>query len=483
MTAHEALIVVYGATGDLMKRKLLPALYRLSASGALAPKTRILGVARDATLSEVAFRDSCIEALVDAGAASARRIRTWCRDTLRYQPVPGDASAYALLATRIAAIERDESLVGNRVFYLALPPAALPSTIEALASCGLHRSPKGGWTRIIIEKPFGRDLASAQTLNAMIHRSFDETQVYRIDHYLGKEMVQNLLAFRFGNALFESAWNRNHIESVRITVAETLGVEARAAYYEQAGALRDMVQNHMTQLLCLTAMDVPSQFSADPIRFEKVKVLAAARAIVDTDVVRGQYAEGTIDGRLVAAYRDEPGVARRSPVETFVSLRVALDNWRWQGVPFILSTGKRLARRATEIAIVFRRPPVALFRSMADTTPATNVLTISLQPNEGFALTFEVKAEGEPFRLRTETMRFGFPARAGAESGYETLLLDIVEGDPMLFVHADEAEASWRLFGPLLERRITLHRYDAGSDGPKAATIATAALLASSGIR
>ena len=464
-----SLIVVFGATGDLMQRKLLPALFRLSMTGALPAGTTILGVARDATLTEDAFRDASVRALEAAKVKPLRRIRSWCAETLRYQPVAGDASAYALLATRIAALERDETLPGNRVFYLALPPAALPATVEALGSIGLNRPPSGGWTRIVVEKPFGRDLQSAATLNALIHRWFDERQVYRIDHYLGKEMVQNLLAFRFGNALFESVWSRDHIERVRIMVAETLGVEERAAYYEQAGALRDMVQNHLTQLLCLTAMEVPSAFAADAIRFEKVKVLMAARPIVNDAVVRGQYGAGTIDGRRIVAYRDEPGVARRSSTETFIALELALDNWRWQGVPFVLVTGKHLARRATEIEIVFRRPPVALFPSIDGSSPCTNVLTISLQPDEGIDLSFEVKAAGEPFRLRTETMRFHFPTRASAESGYETLLTDIVEGDPTLFVHADEAEASWRLFGPLLERKLTLHRYAAGSDGPAAA--------------
>ena len=303
-------------------------------------------MARDQALTDAEFRAWGQAALVEAGFASKQMIARWCETSLHYQPISEtSAEAYRTLGSRIDAIEREHKLSGNRVMYLALPPGAFPGTIEALGQAGLNRSK--GWTRLVIEKPFGRDLASAQELNALVHRHFDEEQVYRIDHYLGKETVQNLLAFRFGNALFESAWNRDHVKSVQITVAESLGVEKRAAYYEQAGALRDMVQNHLTQLLTLTAMEVPAAFEANSIRFEKVKVLRSIAPITDDALVLGQYGPGKSDGHKARGYRKEPGVAADSQVETFVAMRLAIDNWRWQGVPFYLRTGKRLAKRAS----------------------------------------------------------------------------------------------------------------------------------------
>jgi len=436
------LFVIFGASGDLMHRKLLPALHRLMSDALLPRRCHILGVGRDAKLK--------------GGAAR-----------IDYQGIgAGTAADYERLAARIAEVERRHGLRGNRIVYLALPPVAFPGAIEALGKAGLNRSK--GWTRLVIEKPFGHDLASARSLNALVHRYFDEAQVYRIDHYLGKEAVQNLLAFRFGNALFESAWNRDHVESVRISVAEALGIEHRAAYYEQTGALRDMVQNHLTQLLSLTAMEVPGAFQADSIRFEKVKVLRSVAPIRDDAVVFGQYAPGKAKRKKLPGYRQEPGVAPRSHTETFVGLRLEIDNWRWQGVPFHLCTGKRLARRATEITIQFRRPPVALFRSLDGCATNTNVLVIALQPDEGFDLSFEVKAPAERFTLQTKHMQFRYAEAFGAprSGGYETLLLEIVRGDQTLFVHADEAEASWRLYGPLLQKRWPLRSYPAGGPGP-----------------
>src|SRR6185295_12856957 len=324
-------------------------------------RCHILGVGRDEKLTDERFRKQARAALAQAG--TAQKAQRWCDACVDYLGTgAGGAADYERLAARIAEIERRRALRGDRVLYLALPPAAFPGTIEALGKAGLNRSK--GWTRLVIEKPFGHDLASAQALNALVHRYFDEAQVYRIDHYLGKEAVQNLLAFRFGNALFESAWNRDHEESVRISVAEALGIEHRAAYYEQTGALRDMVQNHLTQLLSLTAMEVPAAFQADSIRFEKVKVLRSVAPVRVEAVVFGQYAPGKAKRKKLPGYRQEPGVAPRSHTETFVGLRLEIDNWRWQGVPFHLCTGKRLARRATEITINFRRPPVALFRSL-----------------------------------------------------------------------------------------------------------------------
>ena len=467
--AEPCVFVILGATGDLMRRKLLPALYQLALSKLLPPRCRILGVARDQALNDAEFRKWGQAALSEAGFTTAEDVANWCNRCLAYQPV-GETSieAYTALGTRIAAIEQENELPNNRVLYLALPPGAFPGTIEALGTSGLNRS--AGWTRLVIEKPFGRDLVSAQELNALVHRHFDEAQVYRIDHYLGKETVQNLLAFRFGNALFESAWNRDHVRSVQITVAESLGLENRAAYYEQSGALRDMVQNHLTQLLTLTAMEVPAAFEANSIRFEKIKVLRSIAPIAADALVLGQYAAGERHGKQVPGYLQEPGVAANSQVETFVAMRLAIENWRWQGVPFYLRTGKRLARRVTQIVIEFRSPPVALFRSIDGCNPCTNVLTITLQPDEGFELSFEVKSPGEPFQLQTERMKFRYPSAFGALSaGYDTLLLDVIEGEQTLFVHAEETEASWRLYTPLLGDRPPVLTYPAGNWGPPAA--------------
>jgi glucose-6-phosphate 1-dehydrogenase len=461
------LFVIIGATGDLARRKLYPALFQLMEDRLLSSRCRILGVARDERMTNERFRALARAAL--SGLSSPTRIRRWCASVLHYQTIAETTEAgYRQLAERIAEVDRVHGLAGNRVLYLALPPAAVAPAIEALGTAGLSRS--RGFTRLVIEKPFGHDLASARRMNALAHRYFDETQIYRIDHYLGKESVQNLLAFRFGNALFESAWNRDHIASVAITVAEELGVEGRGAFYEQTGALRDMVQNHLTQLLTLTAMEVPAAFNADSIRFEKVKVLRSVAPIRASSVVFGQYGPGRVKRRRLPGYRQEPDVARRSMTETFVAMRLAIENWRWQGVPFYLFTGKRLALRSTEITIRFRSPPVALFRSIDGCATHANALVITLQPDEGFDLSFEVKSPGEQFTLQTQHMDFRYAETFGDSlaSGYDTLLLDVVQGDQTLFVHADETEASWRLYTPLIGKVRPLHFYAAGGTGPAA---------------
>ncbi|MBA3997928.1 MAG: glucose-6-phosphate dehydrogenase [Candidatus Accumulibacter sp.] len=530
---ESCLFVMFGATGDLMRRKLLPALFQLAEDGLLPARYQILGVAREPGMDDARFRRWVRQALADAGLAHGKGPRRWCEDCLHFDTVgDGGAADYQALAARIALIEATHALSGNRLLYMALPPQAFPGTIAALARAGLAHSQ--GWTRLVIEKPFGHDLASARRLNALVHRHFGEAQVYRIDHYLGKETVQNLLAFRFGNALFESAWNREHIKSVQITVAEALGIGHRAAYYERAGALRDIVQNHITQLLTLTAMEVPAAFDAESIRHEKVKVLRSVLPIGRDAVVFGQYAaqripsedaarhippgdaappilsdsaarpipsgnapctadtarrsnadetapprrsrskSGAADAAPAArllAYREEPGVAADSTAETYVALRLSIENWRWQGVPFYLRTGKRLARRMTQIVIEFRGPPVALFRGIDCSPPHTNRLAINLQPDEGFTLSFEVKSPGNSYALQTRHMQFRYAEAFGASlsAGYETLLLDVLEGDQTLFVHADETEASWRLFTPLLRRHAVREPYAAGSWGPAAA--------------
>ncbi|MCH7760637.1 glucose-6-phosphate dehydrogenase [candidate division TA06 bacterium] len=460
------LFIILGGTGDLTQRKLLPALYRLTAQGILNDRSRILGVARDSNLSDQSFRNWAREALATAGVSGKEMTANWCDQCVYYQPIGvGSEGDYRSLLARVQELERKYNIAGNRAFYLALPPDAFPTTIRGLGQVGLNQS--SGWTRLVIEKPFGHDLASAQELNRLVHTDFNESQIYRIDHYLGKETVQNLLVFRFANAIFESLWNRDRVESIEITVAEDLGIEKRAHYYEHAGALRDMVQNHLTQLLTLVAMEVPPSFEADAIRTEKIKVLHTVMPIRPEEVVLGQYTRGKIDGQEVPGYREEPGVAPDSNTETSVAFRVEIDNWRWQGVPFYLRTGKRLPRRLTQIAVTFRSPPICLFQSLDGCQIHPNVLTITLQPDEGFDLFFEVKAPVQPVKIKTQRLHFRYTEAFGPlPEAYETLLLDVLTGDQTLFVHADEVEASWRLFAPLLEQKPQVHEYAAGSWGP-----------------
>ncbi len=463
------LFVVFGGTGDLNRRKLLPALYHLARRRLLSERHAILGVARDPERDDASFRRWAREALDEAGIAQDDA-GVWCDECVFYHCVGnGTPEEFRGLAGRIERLEAELGLPGNRVLYLALPPEGFPSTITGLGEAGLNRS--AGWTRLVIEKPFGKDLTSARELNALAHRYFDESQLYRIDHYLGKETVQNLLVFRFANAIFESLWNRDRIESVQFTVAESLGVEQRARYYDTAGALRDMVQNHATQLVSLIAMEVPTAFDADSVRYEKIKVLKSIDAIRPEDVVLGQYGRGAIDGREVPGYREEPGVAPDSRTESYVALRLRVDTWRWHGVPFYVRTGKRLPRRLTQIAVTFRRAPVCLFETLGGCEPNANVLLLTLQPDEGFVLCFDVKEPSEPLSLRTLPLHFDYKEAFGQiPDAYETLLSDVLTGDQTLFVHAEETEASWRLYTSLLGRDLPLHAYPSGTWGPEAAT-------------
>ena len=461
-------VVVLGGRGDLMARKLLPAIYHLTNNGYLDGQSCVLAVARSGEFDDESFRAWARGALEAAGVDGDAG--AWCDSCLHYQTIGGESEAdFQALADRITSLEGERTLPGNRAFYLALPPKAFSNTIEMLGKTGLNKS-KGAWTRIVIEKPFGRDLESAQELNALVHEYYDEKQIYRIDHYLGKETVQNLLVFRFANQVFESLWNRDRIDNVQVTVAEPLGVEGRAGYYEQAGAVRDMVQNHLAQLLALTAMEVPAAFEADAIRYEKAKVLRSIRPIRPEDVVLGQYAAGRVDDQDVPGYREDADVADNSRRETYAAMRLEIANWRWQGVPFYLRTGKRLAARTTQIVITFRHPPVALFHPSRTTSVHSNILVITLQPNEGFDLSFEVKAPGEPIELQTQKLNFRYEeAFAPLPDAYETLLLDIMMGDQTLFVRADEVESSWELFTPLLESQLPVHSYESGSWGPEEA--------------
>lgn len=465
--AAPATIVVLGGTGDLMHRKLLPALFRLSEQGLLHERTQIVAAARSADQNDQGFRAWAREALKNAGHDAARSNR-WCAECVHYQTVGGGRPEdYRALAARLEALEESAGLAANRVLYLALPPQAFPGTIAGLSAAGLNRS--AGWTRLVIEKPFGRDLASARELNGLVHQYFEESQVYRIDHYLGKETVQNLLVFRFANPIFETLWNRDRVESVQVTVAEQVGIEGRAGYYEQAGALRDMIQNHLTQLLTLVAMEVPSAFEADAIRNEKVKVLRALAPIVPERVAWGQYVAGLIDGQAVSGYRQEPGVSPDSETETFVAMRLEISNWRWHGVPFYLRAGKRLARRMTQIVVTFRRPPVSVFRTYGIDSIHRNVLVITIQPDEGFALGFEVKAPGQAVALQTQRLEFRYAeAFSPLPDAYETLLMDVLNGDQTLFVRADEVEAAWSFYAPVLDQRPALEFYAAGTWGPPA---------------
>lgn len=459
------LFVVFGATGDLMRRKLLPALYRMANKNHLGGEFKILGVARDNDLNDRSYRDWAREALHTAGLCDDDTPHLWCDSCLHYLPLgDGDAGFFRALGDRMTKLEQTHRLPGNRTFYLALPPRAFPTTIQGLGEAGLNHG--SGHTRIVIEKPFGRDLAQAESLNKLVHRFFDESQIYRIDHYLGKETVQNLLVFRFANTMFESVWNRDRIESVQITAAEPLGVGTRAGYYDKAGALRDMVQNHLTQLLTLTAMEVPAAFDANAIRDEKVKVLRSIDPVLPEDIIFGQYAAGDEEGRPVPAYRNEEGIAEDSETETFVGLRFHVNNWRWQGVPFYLRTGKRLERHLTQITVSFRSPPVSLFQPHTCQINA-NALVLTLQPDEGFDLCFEVKSPKDEVMMQTESLHFRYAEAFGPlHDGYETLLYDVLSNDQTLFVRADEVEASWRLYDPILADRPAAYPYASGTWGP-----------------
>jgi glucose-6-phosphate 1-dehydrogenase len=485
--AGRCTVVVLGAGGDLTSRKLVPALFHLAQHGLLHPKTRVIGVARNA-LDDAGFRAAMRRAVSDSDEISGFRDRDWRAFAARLYYVAGDladGATYAALRRRLEAAEQGLAEdAGGRLFYFALPPQVFPMAVEHLHASELAprmvdpaRRP---WARVIVEKPFGRDLESAQALNRMLERSLAEHQVFRIDHYLGKETVQNLLVLRFANSIFEPLWNRGHVAHVQITAAETVGVEHRAGYYDKAGVVRDMIQSHLLQLLTLTAMEPPVAFDANPVRDEKVKVLRAIRpfsaASARQCAVLGQYGAGRLGKVRVPAYRREDGVRRDSRTPTFTAMRFLVDNWRWQGVPFYVRSGKRLGARATEIALQFWRPPHALFTATDGAAGAANVLVIRIHPDEGVSLRFEIKVPGVDVRMTSVRMDFDYARAFGADehSAYETLLLDCMLGDQTLFNREDAVELAWQLLTPVLDRwkengAKGLQYYESGSWGPAAA--------------
>jgi glucose-6-phosphate 1-dehydrogenase len=475
-------VVIFGITGDLSKRKLLPALYHLLADGALPENFAVLGVSRS-ELDTAEIREKLHRSTTALGGRRSSDAATWEKFSSLMEFQRGsidDAASYTQLKEHLAKIDRERGTKQNRIFYLATPPEAFPGIIENLRRAGLvyraRTRPEEPFSRVVVEKPFGKDLASAHALNELIAESFDESQVFRIDHYLGKETVQNILVFRYGNSIFEPLWNRKYVDYVEITAAETLGIEQRGAFYEETGVVRDILQNHLLQVLALSAMEAPVSFGANDVRSEKVQVLHSLRPLsamdVGREVVFGQY-----DG-----YRQENGVAVDSRTPTYVAMKVMIDNWRWHGVPFYLRAGKRLASHLTEIAVHFQSVPNYLFaRGDQCQTAAPNVLRIRIQPDEGMSLRFVTKVPGDHLSLGNVNMTMSYANAFGKplSEAYERLLLDCMRGDATLFARRDEVEEAWRFVTPVLERwekgREKPHIYGSGSQGPvKAAELAAA---------
>jgi glucose-6-phosphate 1-dehydrogenase len=452
-------LVLFGATGDLASRKVFPALAQLWRTNLLPMDWRLVAFGRR-PYDDAAFRaDVAADLAAHARTPLEPAVLADFLERLEYHRGDfADEASFDALAARLEAIDRDHGTLGNRVYYLATQPSAFAGIVGQLGRCGLdHEVHGGGWRRIVVEKPFGRDQESAKRLNRDIGRVFRESQVYRIDHYLGKETVRNLLVFRWANGIFEPLWNRRYVDHVQITVAESIGVENRGAFYEETGAVRDVLQNHLLQLLALVAMEPPATFGADALRDEKVKVLRAVSAPagaadVARRVVRGQYGPGWVAAQPVRGYREEPEVNADSETETFVAARLEIDDWRWSGVPFYLRTGKRLPRRATEIAIAFKAVPHRLFTEMG-ADPEPNLLAIRIQPDEGILLRFGSKVPGLGMDIRAVTMDFSYGSSFSTDSpdAYETLLLDAMLGDASLFTRADEVEAAWGLIDPIIE--------------------------------
>ena len=470
-TPDPTTLVIFGASGDLTRRKLLPALYQLSRAQRLPTRFAVIGVARS-PMTDDEFRQQFHDSLAEFAGVTARDdVSAALASDLAYiQGEMDDPALYARLAAKLK-----ESAAEGVLFYLAIPPNVYAAVVEHLGAAGLTDAGGRGWRRVIVEKPFGSDLRSARALNNLLHKHLDESQIFRIDHYLGKETVQNLLVFRFANGMFEPVWNRRYIDHVQITAAETVGVERRASYYEGAGALRDMVQNHLMQVLALIAMEPPIAFSAENVRDRKLDVILSIQPLIEEGkdhVVRAQYEAGWVNGAEVPGYREEEGVEASSTTETYVALRMQLDSWRWAGVPFYLRTGKRLPKRTTEIAIQFRRPPLHIFKKISPASIAPNLLVVNVQPDEGISVRFEAKVPGSRMQLAPVMMNFRYGAFGTAvPEAYETLLLDAMLGDPTLFARHDFVEASWALITPVheawtAERAREIPTYEAGEWSP-----------------
>ena len=474
-------MVIFGASGDLTKRKLIPALYNLARESLLSRHFAVIGFARR-PMSNEEFRKKISQEIKEF-ATSPMDPELWDRFVKQLYYLPGDvqdANSFRELQSVLAQIDKEHGTRGNYFYYMAMAPDFFCPIVQQLGATGLVREENGQWRRVIIEKPFGHDLDSARALNQAIRQVLSEKQIYRIDHYLGKETVQNILVFRFGNGIFEPIWNRRYIDHVQITVAEDLGVEQRGDYYEEAGTLRDMVPNHIFQLITLTAMEPPISFEADAVRDEQAKILRAIQPLSPEEVltltVRGQYGEGQIGGEPVPAYRSEPKVAPDSRTETFVALKLSIDNWRWADIPFYLRTGKRLPKRVTEIAIEFKRAPFILFRKTPIERLTPNQLVLHIQPDEGISLRFGAKVPGPLVRLGAVNMNFDYADYFGStpSTGYERLLYDCMCGDATLFQRADMVEAGWSVVAPILDVWKALPprafpNYASGTWGPKEA--------------
>ena len=471
-------LVVMGASGDLAHRKLYPAIGSLAARGQLPTHFALVGVART-EYDDDDFKKSVVDAVRDAHPDAAAKL---AQQDFACRYVAGsfdDQKTFERLREVLDDLDLNAGTAGRRVFYLSTIPQLFEPAISGLGAAGLAAEPEGAFSRVVIEKPFGHDRATASALNELVHANFEERQVFRIDHYLGKETVQNILALRFANAIFEPVWNRRYVDHVQITVAEPLGVEHRGSFYEQAGALRDIVQNHGMQVLALTAMEAPASFGADAIRDEKVKALRAVKPMstseIGSAVVRGQYGPGTVEAEAVVGYREEEGVAPDSQTETYIALRFEIDNWRWAGVPFFLRAGKRLAARTTEVALQFKPVPHLALPASAVQSIEPNTMVVRIQPNEGIRLEFGAKVPGSTWSVRTVGLDFAF--RAGfaeaAPEAYERLLLDVMLGDATLFIREDEVDAAWQIVQPVIDGiaagLIPVRRYAAGTWGPAAA--------------